>query len=135
MIVEPIHERQAAEIKRLQVALHEAGIVIRDESAEIGRLRKTLQQIADVDGERPATLFCFSPEAAMTELDILRAQVELLREAHVLANEALRSAWEVAEREGKNTNWLGHRAQLRVSLEASHAAMAALTSAQRGDKT
>lgn len=67
----------------------------------------------------------------LTELDILRAQVELLREAHELANQALRSAWQVAEREGKETNWSGHRAQLRASLEASHAAMNSLTSTPR----
>lgn len=66
-----------------------------------------------------------------TELEILRARVELLREAHSLANEALRSAWSIAEREGRDVNWAGHRAQLRASLEASHAAMAALDSAPR----
>lgn len=60
------------------------------------------------------------------EVAILRAQVELLREAHQLANEALRSAWSIAEREGATTNWAGHRAQLRASLDASHAAMACL---------
>lgn len=65
----------------------------------------------------------------MTELEILRARVELLREAHQLANQALRSAWAVAERDGKETNWPGHREQLRASLDASHAAMAALDSA------
>lgn len=64
-----------------------------------------------------------------TELDILRAWVELLREAHTLANDALRSAWSVAEREGRETNWQGYRAVLRASLDASHAAMAALSSA------
>lgn len=62
----------------------------------------------------------------MSETDILKAQVELLREAHTEANQALRSAWEIAERDGRETNWAGHRAQLRASLEASHAAMAAL---------
>lgn len=63
---------------------------------------------------------------APTEVEILRARVELLREAHVLANVALQSAWAVAEREGRDTNWQGHRAQLRASLEASHAALTAL---------
>jgi hypothetical protein len=67
----------------------------------------------------------------MTELDLLRAQVELLREAHTLANQALRSAWQIAEREGRETNWAGHRAQLRESLDASHAAMAALSATPR----
>lgn len=56
----------------------------------------------------------------------LQASVELLREAHELANSALRSAWQIAERDGRQTNWEGFRAQLRASLEASHAAINAL---------
>lgn len=60
---------------------------------------------------------------------MLRAQVELLREAHTLANDALRSAWQVAMRDGKETNWPAFRATLRASLDASHAAMDALRSA------
>jgi hypothetical protein len=59
----------------------------------------------------------------MSEIEILKAQVELLREAHTLANEALRSSWAIAERNGECTNWPAHRSQLRASLEASHAAM------------
>lgn len=69
--------------------------------------------------------------AAPTEIEILRAQVELLREAHDMANEALRSAWSVAEREGRETNWAGHRAQLRASLDASHTALQCLSSAPK----
>lgn len=69
------------------------------------------------------------------EIDVLRAKVELLREAHHLANEALRSAWAIAEREGQDVNWTGHRAQLLASLEASHAAMAALSPPTAGDAT
>lgn len=57
-----------------------------------------------------------------TEVEILRAQVELLRECHNFADEALRSAWSIAERDGKNTYWEGHRAQLRAALDAHHAA-------------
>ena len=60
------------------------------------------------------------------EIEILRARVKLLREAHDLANSALRSAWAVAKRGGARTNWSAHREQLRESLEASHAAMVAL---------
>jgi hypothetical protein len=63
-----------------------------------------------------------------TETEVFRAQVALLREAHDLANQALRSAWSVAEREGRETNWPGHRAQLRASLDASHAALQCLSS-------
>lgn len=50
-----------------------------------------------------------------TELEIMTARVELLREAHVLANEALRSAMSVAEREGRQTNWPAFRARSRTS--------------------
>ncbi len=60
-------------------------------------------------------------------LAIMEARVELLREAHTLANQALRSAWCVAERDGQETNWPAFRASLRASLEASHAALAALS--------
>jgi hypothetical protein len=66
-----------------------------------------------------------------TELEILRAQVELLREAHTFANGALRSAWQVAERDGRETNWPSFRESLRASLEASHAAINALASIPR----
>jgi hypothetical protein len=61
---------------------------------------------------------------AAAEIQMLRARVMLLREAHDLANQALRSAWAVAEREGRDTNWAGHREQLDASLDASHAALA-----------
>lgn len=61
-----------------------------------------------------------------TENEILRARVELLREAHDLANQALRSAWQIAEREGREINWESFRGVLRASLDASHAAMASL---------
>ncbi|KAB1068755.1 hypothetical protein [Methylobacterium planeticum] len=63
----------------------------------------------------------------MDEVEVLRAQVGLLAEAHDLANQALRSAWSIAEREGQSVNWSGHRAQLRASLDASHAALNALS--------
>lgn len=67
----------------------------------------------------------------IAEIECLRARVELLREAHQMANGALRSAWSIAERDGRETDWPGHRAQLRASLDASHAAMAALASTPR----
>lgn len=63
-----------------------------------------------------------------TELEILRAQVEVLREVHELANGALRSAWQIAEREGQRTNWPAFRETLRHSLEASHHALNLLAS-------
>lgn len=61
-----------------------------------------------------------------SELEILRAQVEVLREAHTLAADALRPAMAIAMRDGRDTNWPAFRECLRASLEASHAAMAAL---------
>lgn len=57
-----------------------------------------------------------------TELEILRAQVELLRQCHETADQALRSAMAIAERDGKDTNWSGHRAQLRHTLDTYFAA-------------
>lgn len=68
----------------------------------------------------------------LKEVHVLMAQVQLLKEAHTAANDALRSAWQVSEREGKETNWCGHREQVRYSLDVSHAAMASLTNGQRG---
>lgn len=67
--------------------------------------------------------------AILDDFDILAARVELLREAHDLANGALRSSMSVAERDGRETNWPAYRATLRASLEASHAAINALISA------
>lgn len=58
----------------------------------------------------------------LTELEILRAQVELLRECHETAEQALRSAMPIAERDGRETNWSGHRAQLRHALDTYFAA-------------
>lgn len=63
-----------------------------------------------------------------TDLEILRAQIAVLREVHDLANSALRSALSVAEREGVQTNWPAFKATIRASLDASHAAMDAIRS-------
>ncbi len=65
----------------------------------------------------------------VTRLQVLEAQVKLLREAHEVANAALRSSMAVASREGRKTNWSGLRASLRYSLAVSHAAMDALREA------
>ena len=66
-----------------------------------------------------------------TELEMLRAQVELLRECHETAEQALRSAMSVAERDGRETNWSGHRAQLRHALDTYFAARQCFESADR----
>lgn len=60
--------------------------------------------------------------ATPSELEILRAQVELLRECHNMADEALRSAHAIAKRRGINTYWDGHIAQLGAALDAYYAA-------------
>lgn len=59
----------------------------------------------------------------------LEAQVALLKECHDASNDALRSAMEVAMREGTDTNWAGHREQLRYALDVHHAARPSLPSA------
>jgi hypothetical protein len=55
--------------------------------------------------------------------EMLEAQVALLFECFTSCNEALRSAMEVAKRNGSDTNWEGHREQLRHALEIHHAAL------------
>ena len=65
-------------------------------------------------------------DEARAQTKVLSAQVELLKEAHELANGSLRSALAIAERNGEKTNWPSFRETLRMSLEASHAAMASI---------
>lgn len=57
-----------------------------------------------------------------TEVEILRAQVKLLRECHDTAEQALKSAMAIAERDGRDTYWPGHRAQVRHALDTYWAA-------------
>jgi hypothetical protein len=57
-----------------------------------------------------------------TEVEILRAQVALMRECHDTAEQALKSAMSIAERDGLGTNWGGHRVQLRHALDTYYAA-------------
>jgi len=71
--------------------------------------------------------------AVPSEVEILRAQVELLREAHDMASQALRSSMSIAEREGKDTHWSGHRAQVRAALDAYFAADDCFRSIPRAD--
>lgn len=59
--------------------------------------------------------------------EMLEARVALLKECHDASNEALRSAMLIADREGKDTDWAGHRAQLRHALDVHHAATATFT--------
>lgn len=68
-------------------------------------------------------------DAILAVQEPLEAQVALLKECHDASNEALRSAMQVAEREGTATNWAGHREQLRHALELHHAASPSLPSA------
>lgn len=63
--------------------------------------------------------------------EVLEARVRLLKECHDASNEALRSAMEIAQRNGSATNWEGHRAQLRHALEVHHAAAAAFSNGMR----
>lgn len=65
----------------------------------------------------------------ISEVEILRARVKLLEEAHTECNSALRSAMSVTEREGAETNWEPLRAKLRASLDLSHEVMAFISKA------
>lgn len=66
------------------------------------------------------------PAPPSTEMDILRARVELLRETHDMAYDGLRSAKSIAERQGRDTNWQAFLNSISMSLEACHAALDAL---------
>lgn len=66
-----------------------------------------------------------------TEIEILRAQVKLLRECHDAAEQALKSAMSIADRSGSGTNWSGHRAQLRHALDTYWAARQCFEDADR----
>jgi len=46
-----------------------------------------------------------------------------MRQAPEHANGLCRSAFQIAERDGKETNWIAFRACLRESLEIQHAVM------------
>ena len=70
-----------------------------------------------------------------SELEILRAQVKLMRECHDTAEQALRSAMSIADRDGRETNWSGHRAQLRHALDTYYVARQAFASADRNQPT
>lgn len=53
----------------------------------------------------------------------LQATVTVLTEAHAIASEANRSTWQIAERDGAETNWPAFRTSLRNALETSHEAL------------
>lgn len=51
------------------------------------------------------------------------AEVELLRAALKEANDVLRSTWQIAAREGKDTNWETFASRVHVVLMAQHRLM------------
>lgn len=57
-----------------------------------------------------------------SEVEILRAQVELLRECHQMADDTLRSMRAIADRDGERTNWPAFRVNLMATLDAYYAA-------------
>lgn len=63
-----------------------------------------------------------------TEVEILRAQVKLMRECHDEADSILRSAMQIAERDGRETNWSAFRGQLRFVLDTYFVARQAFAS-------
>ena len=57
---------------------------------------------------------------AATTLEALSAENARLREALVQHNDRLRSAVQIAYRDGKNTNWLSFRGQCQFTLGEYH---------------
>lgn len=66
-----------------------------------------------------------------SEVEMLRAQVKLMRECHDQADSILRSAMSIAERDGRDTNWSAFREQLRFTLDTYYVARQAFASADR----
>jgi hypothetical protein len=63
---------------------------------------------------------CNEYPALVRELDALKAENERLREALVQHNDRLRSACAIADRDGKDTNWLSFRGQCHYTLAEYH---------------
>lgn len=56
----------------------------------------------------------------MKTIEAQAAEIERLRGALVDHNDALRSACQVADRDGKDTNWLALRGNIRMTLAEHH---------------
>lgn len=80
-----------------------------------------------------AGCICRLTGEAADALGVLHAQVKLMRECHDEAEQILRSAMSVAEREGRETNWSAFRGQLRFVLDTYYVARQAFASAERSE--
>jgi len=73
-----------------------------------------------VEGAPPHTPMGAALIYAQKRIEALEAENERLREALVQHNDRLRSAAAVAAREGRETNWLSFRGQVRYTLAEYH---------------
>lgn len=69
-----------------------------------------------------------------TELEVLQAQVKLMRECHDEAESILQSAMSIAERDGRATNWEAFRAKLRQVTDTYHVARQAFACFDRANQ-
>jgi hypothetical protein len=70
-----------------------------------------------------------------TEVEILRAQVKLMRECHDEAESILRSTLSIAERDGRDTNWKDFRARVRAVTDTYWVARQAFATYDKANPT
>jgi len=81
----------------------------------IERLQKRIAELESVNEDQALTI---------SQNDYAYTINEEMMEAEIKAsNDLLRSAWMIAKRDGKDTNWEAFREQLNSALERQHAMM------------
>lgn len=89
----------------------------------MGELVERLRAFADIEehGGTCDLQFALSPcREAADRIEALEARCESLAEALVQHNDCLRSAQQIAYREGADTNWLSFRGQCAYTLAEYH---------------
>lgn len=126
-----VYERSTSKADRDELHAARRAILERDAElvAEVAALReRNFALVSCLDDQKmEAAAALVEREAELVKaLERANAQITLLTEAHSIAGEANRSAWQIAERDGQDTNWEGHRKQLMHALETSHEALSAI---------
>lgn len=99
------------------------GRITPEELHLIGRLRDALDHIEQLQ-KRIAELEAVNEDKALTisQNDYAYAVDKEMMEAEIKAsNDLLRSAWMIAKRDGKETNWEAWHYQLSIALARQHA--------------